>query len=75
MIDYKWRTFVDLPEFQSVMLETPIDSHRFHAVGVGEIAPAPGPAAVLMAINNVIGKRVMTYPATPDKILKALGKI
>jgi CO/xanthine dehydrogenase Mo-binding subunit len=75
MIDYKWRTFADMPQFQSVMLETPIDSHRFHAVGVGEIAPAPGPAAVLMAINNAIGKRIMTYPATPDKILKALGKI
>ena len=75
MMDYKWRTFLDLPEFQSVILETPIPSHRFKAVGVGEIAPAPGPSAVLMAISNAIGKRIMNYPATPDKILKALGKI
>jgi CO/xanthine dehydrogenase Mo-binding subunit len=28
-----------------------------------------------MAISNAIGRRIMTYPATPDKILKALGKI
>jgi CO/xanthine dehydrogenase Mo-binding subunit len=75
MMDYKWRTFVDLPQFQNVILETPIPSHRFKAVGVGEIAPAPGPSAVLMAISNAIGKRIMDYPATPDKILKALGKI
>ena len=75
MIDYKWRTFVDLPPFQSIMLETPVDSHLFKAIGVGEIAPAPGPAAVLMAINNAIGKKIMTYPATAQKILKALGKI
>jgi len=75
MIDYKWRTFADLPPFQSIMLETPVESHRFKAIGVGEIAPAPGPGAVLMAINNAIGRKIMTYPATPDKILKALGRI
>jgi CO/xanthine dehydrogenase Mo-binding subunit len=75
MIDYKWRTFIDLPEFENVILETPFPTHRFKAIGVGEISPAPGPSAVLMAISNAIGKRVMDYPATPDKILKALGKI
>ena len=75
MMDYKWRTFLDLPEFQNVILETPIPSHRFKAIGVGEISTAPGPAAVLMAISNAIGKRIMDYPATPDKILKTLGKI
>jgi CO/xanthine dehydrogenase Mo-binding subunit len=74
MIDFKWRTFIDLPEFQTVILETPMPSHRFHAVGVGEISTAPGPSAVLMAIYNAIGQRIMDYPATPDKILKALGK-
>jgi xanthine dehydrogenase molybdenum-binding subunit len=75
MIDYKWRTFLDFPEFQSVILETPIPSHRFNAIGVAEITTAPGPPAVNMAIYNAIGKRIIDYPATPDKILKALGKI
>lgn len=75
MIDYKWRTFLELPEFQDVILETPFPSHRFNAIGVGEITTAPGPSAVLMAISNAIGSRIMDYPATPDKILKALGRI
>ncbi len=75
MIDYKWRTYPDLPDFQTVTLETPIDSHRFHAIGVGEISTAPGPAAVLMAVSNAIGHKFKDYPMTPDKILKALGKI
>jgi CO/xanthine dehydrogenase Mo-binding subunit len=75
MMDYKWRTFVDLPEFQNVILETPIPSHRFKAIGVGEIATAPGPSAVLMAVSNAIGKRIMDYPVTPDRILDTLGKI
>jgi CO/xanthine dehydrogenase Mo-binding subunit len=75
MIDYKWRTFPDLPEFTNVILETPVPSHRFGAFGVGEIATSPGPSAVLMAVYNAIGQRIMSYPLTSDKILKALGKI
>jgi len=42
---------------------------------VGEIATSPGPSAVLMAVYNAIGTRIMEYPLTSDKILKALGKI
>ncbi|MBI4331784.1 MAG: xanthine dehydrogenase family protein molybdopterin-binding subunit [Chloroflexi bacterium] len=75
MIDYKWRTYPDLPDFQTVVLETPIDSHRFHAIGVGEISTAPGPAAVLMAVSNAVCKRITDYPATPEKVLRALGKL
>ena len=75
LIDYKWRTFDDMPPFTNVILETPMPSHRFHAVGVGEIATSPGPSAVLMAVYNAIGRRIMDYPFTPDKVLKALGKI
>jgi len=44
-------------------------------VGVGEITTSPGPSSVLMAVSNAIGKRVTDYPATPERILKALGKI
>lgn len=75
MIDYKWRTFAELPVMEHAILETPFTSHRFHAVGVGEIAPSPGPSAVLMAVNNAIETRIHDYPLTPAKILKALGKI
>jgi xanthine dehydrogenase molybdenum-binding subunit len=75
MIDYKWRTFPELPEFQNVILETPLPTHVFKAVGVGEITTSPGPSSVLMAVSNAISKRVTGYPATPDRILKALGKI
>ena len=75
LIDYKWRTFIDLPLFSNVILETPMPSHRFHAVGVGEIATSPGPSAVLMAVYNAIGRRITEYPFTPDKVLNALGKI
>jgi xanthine dehydrogenase molybdenum-binding subunit len=74
MIDYKWRTFAHLPEMKNVVLETPVDSHRFHAIGVGEVATAPGPSAVLMAVSNALGLWVDEYPVTPERVLRALGK-
>ena len=74
MIDYKWRTFAELPPIQNVVLETPFQTHRFHAVGVGEVATAPGPSAVLMAVSNAIGVWLNEYPVTPERVLKRLGK-
>lgn len=74
LIDYKWRTFAELPPISQVVLETPIATHRFHAVGVGEIATSPGPSAVLMAASNAIGTWLTQYPLTPERVLAALGK-
>ena len=71
MSDYKWRTFNGLPEFKNIILETPFPTHRFKAVGVGEIATSPGPGAVLMAVSNALGIHLHEYPLTPDRILKA----
>ncbi len=75
MMDYKWRTFIDLPQFQNVILETPIETHRYKALGLGEISTSPGPSAILMAVSNGVGRKMSGYPLTPDKILTALGKI
>ena len=75
MLDYKWRTFLELPLIDTVILENPLETHPFQAVGVGEIVTSPAPPAVLMAVSNAVGKRFDDYPLTPEKILKALGKV
>lgn len=75
LLDYKWRTFPDLPPVENVVLETPIPSHRFKAVGVGEVATSPGPSAVLMAVSNAIGTWLHEYPVTPERVLQALGRV
>jgi CO/xanthine dehydrogenase Mo-binding subunit len=75
MVDYKWRTFAELPSIENVVLETPFQTHRFHAIGVGEVATAPGPTAVLMAVSNAIGVWLHDYPVTPEKVLEALGSV
>ena len=73
LIDYKWRTTAELPELENVILETPFSTHRFRAVGAGEISTSPGPAAVLMAVSNAIGRWIDRYPVTPDRVLAALA--
>ena len=78
MIDYKWRLFTELPTHHYVILETTPKADPpcpFGAWGVGEPSLAPALPAISMAIYNAIGKRFFEYPITPDKILKALGKI
>ena len=74
MIDYKWRTFNEFPEFKTVMLSSQFDTFMFKAVGVGEIAGAASASAVMQAISNAIGIEVSEYPATPSVILKVLRK-
>ena len=75
MVDYKWRTFLELPQFEAALLETPFPTMTFGAIGFGEISTSPGPGAVLMAVSNALGIRFNEYPLTPDRILKALNKI
>ncbi len=74
MIDYKWRTFSELPLMESVILETPMPSHCFKGVGVGEISTSPGPGAVLMAVSNALGTRMQGYPMTPDRVIQAFKR-
>lgn len=75
MSDYKWRTFNELPEFKNIILETPFPTHRFKAIGIGEISTSPGPGAVLMAVSNALGRHLYEYPLTPDRILKVWKEI
>ncbi len=74
LMDYKWRTFAEMPAVDNVALETPFPSHRFHAVGVAEITTSPGPSAAMMAASNAIGAWLYQYPVTPDRVLKTLAK-
>jgi CO/xanthine dehydrogenase Mo-binding subunit len=61
---------------EPIILEIPGDpTHPFGASACGEGVACPGPAAVSNAIYNAIGVRLLETPFTPEKILKALGKI
>jgi len=75
MIDYKTRTWNELPNHQSYITENPPQSDPpcpFGAFGAGEPALAPGIPAVTMAIYNATGVWFNHYPITPAAILGAL---
>jgi len=67
-------TFSELPPFEVVLTETPAPGGPFGASGIGEPSAVPLPQAVIMALYNATGK-IIELPATPDKILEALGKL
>jgi len=68
-------TAKDSPIIESLIVEVP-DPNSPHGVkGVGEPAMIPTAPAILNAINNAIGKRIYDLPASPERILSALGKI
>lgn len=75
MIEYKWRTFNEFPDFDYYFEESQWDTFQYHAMGIGEIAGGCAASAAMLAMSNAIGADVSTYPATPDVILKALGKL
>ena len=62
---------------EPIIVESPggDPSHPFGAVACGEGGAVPTTAAFGNAIYNALGIRLKSTPFTPDKILKALGKI
>jgi CO/xanthine dehydrogenase Mo-binding subunit len=77
MVDYKIPTFFDRTDFVSVVISNPnhAPTPPLNMKGLGENAMVPVAPAIGNAIYNAIGVRIKDHPVTPDKILKALGKI
>ena len=74
-IEYKPTSILDC-EVDPIIIEKPGDpTHPFGATACGEGAACPTMAAFSNAIYNAIGVRIKETPFTPDKILKALGKV
>ena len=59
-------------------VQSPTRSSMLDAKGAGEAGTAGAPGAVMNAINGALapfGVRVNSQPITPEKILRALGKV
>jgi CO/xanthine dehydrogenase Mo-binding subunit len=74
-IDYKMPTILDMPAVEPVLLEVWRGAGEYGACGIGEGAVTCSPRAIANAIYNAIGARVDELPLTPEKVLRALGKI
>lgn len=72
MFEYKKVSMLDMPRVDLDLLETRAGNACYGSNGISH--SLANTHLVIMAIHNAIGKWV-DPPATPDKVLKALGKV
>ena len=78
MADYLVPMSAEMPDIELAHVMTPTRSSKLGAKGAGEAGTAGAPAAVMNAINDAIapfGAVVHSQPITPQKLLRALGKV
>ena len=78
LLDYCIPRADDLPSFTVSTRETPCPHNPLGVKGAGECGTVGALPAVMNAINDAIqpfGKHVSDMPFTPERILKALGKV
>lgn len=69
-------TIWDIPEkVETVLVEVPDPNGPWGARGVGELPYLPVAPAIAAAIHDAIGVWVDEFPFTPERILRALGRI
>jgi xanthine dehydrogenase molybdenum-binding subunit len=74
-IGYHIGTMNDYPAVKCIINESHLGYSSYGACGVGEDTGASLSGITAGAIFNATGKWALDYPLTPDKVLKALGKI
>jgi CO/xanthine dehydrogenase Mo-binding subunit len=74
-INYHIGTMNDYPASTCLINESHLGYAALGAYGIGENPGAAMSGITVTAVHNAIGKWIMEYPTTPDRVLKALGKI
>lgn len=78
MADYLVPMAAEMPDMVVGHVETPTKESELGAKGAGEAGTAGAPAAVMNAINDALRPlraQVTEMPFTPERILRALGKL
>ncbi len=78
LADYLVPMAGEMPDIVCGHVETPTKQSQLGAKGVGEAGTAGAPGAVMNAINDALAPlnaRVFSMPFTPERILRALGKV
>jgi CO/xanthine dehydrogenase Mo-binding subunit len=69
-------TIWDIPEkVESILVEVPDPNGPWGARGVGELPYLPVAPAIAAAIHDATGVWINEFPFTPERVLRALGKI
>jgi aldehyde oxidoreductase len=72
---YKFPTMKTAFDMEVILLQTPRKRGTLGAVGIGEFVLLPTAAAIVTAIQDATGgERIRQLPATPQRVLAAMGK-
>jgi len=66
-------TALDAPRISTILVQAPFSGAPHGAKGVGELPMDVGAPAVIAAIHDAVGVWIHDLPATPERILAALG--
>ena len=72
MLDYKSPTFLEMPDVETILVETIDPEGPYGAKEVGQGPLLPVIPAVASAVHDALGVWVDEVPVTPDKIMRAL---
>ena len=75
LLNYKIQTMLDIGSIDTILVETGGGYGPYGVVGIGEDIASVVPTLIGPAVHNAIGKWVEGLPVTPDKVLKALGRV
>ena len=78
MAEYLVPMAAEMPDMMIAHVVTPTKTSELGAKGAGEAGTAGAPGAVMNAINDALRPfqaRVTAQPVTPERILRALGKV
>jgi CO/xanthine dehydrogenase Mo-binding subunit len=70
--DYKVPTIQDIPDLQTVLLESESGLGPYHTKGIGENPIGPVAAAIANAVEDAVGVRIRELPITAEKVYRAL---
>ncbi len=74
LFQYMIPTATDVPDIESVILESGEGLGPFGARGIGEPPIGPPIAVIPAAIADAVGARPTTLPVTPERVLEAVAR-
>ncbi len=72
MLDYKSLTFLEMPDIETILIETNDPNGPYGAKEAGQGPLLPVMPAIANAVYDAVGVRVDEIPIHPEKIFKAL---
>jgi 4-hydroxybenzoyl-CoA reductase subunit alpha len=72
LLDYKMPTALDMPEVETIIIDTIDPKGPYGAKEAGEGTQISPLAAIANAIDDAVGVRIKELPITSDKVLRAL---